>query len=151
VPSGAQVTAELKVFHESAGQDGVVAPAPLGFALWGEAGAGAFVSVVVDLPEAGLARLTARHLVTLAGRACLSAQRPLTARINLRHGPNTARQTRPARIEDGLLTAEFDLAYTDLSHAPVVAAWIDLILGEPQGAALVLTDLALSHRPRAEL
>ena len=150
VASGAEVTPELKVFHEGAGAGGVIAPAPAGFALWGMAAAGGFVSVVADLPEAGLARLTARHIVAVTGRARLSGPRPLTARINLRHGPNTARQTRPVRIEDGLLSAEFDLAYTDLSHAPVTAAWVDLILGEPQGAALVLTDLALSHRPRAE-
>lgn len=150
VASGAEVTPELKVFHEGAGEDGIVAPAPAGFALWGLAAAGGFVSVVVDLPQAGLARLTRRHLVALTGRARLSAPRLLTARINVRHGPNTARQTRPARIEDGLLTAEFDLAYTELSHVPVAAAWVDLILGEPEGAALILTDLALSHRPRAE-
>ena len=151
VASGAEVTPEVKVFHEGAGQDGMIAPAPAGFALWGAAGTGGFVSAVLDLPEAGLAGLTGRHLVALTGRAGLSAPRPLTARINLRHGPNTARQTRPARIEDGLLSAEFDLAYTDLSHAPIAAAWVDLILGEPDGAALVLTDLTLSHRPRAEL
>ena len=148
---GAQIAPALKVFHEGAPPAAALAPGARGFALWGEERAGAFLSLVVDLPAEGVAGLTPRRLVTLAARARLTAERPVVGRLNLRHGPNTAQQPRHARLTDGLLLAEFDLAYAGLSHAPVVAAWIDLIVERPNGAGLILTDLTLSHRPRAEL
>ncbi len=151
VEPGAAVAPSLKVFHEGPAPAAVMAAGAAGLAVWATETAGAFVSVVVDLPEAGVAGLGGRRLVSLASRARLTAARPLHGRLNLRHGPNTARQTRPARLGDGLLLAEFDLAYMGLSHAPVLAAWIDLFVERPAGAALILTDLTVSHRPRAEL
>jgi len=151
VEPGAAVAPSLKVFHEGPAPAAVLAPGARGLAIWGTERAGAFVSVVVDLPDAGAAGLDGRRLVALAGRARLTAPRPLYGRLNLRHGPNTARQTRPARVAEGLLLVEFDLAYAGLSHAPVFAAWIDLFVERPAGAALILTDLTVSHRPRAEV
>ena len=150
VAPGDRITPALKVFHAGAPETAALAPGVAGLALWGEAGAGAYLSVVAAPPAEGVAGLDARRVVTLAGRARLTEARPLHARINLRHGPNTAQQGRPARLSAGSLLAEFDLAYAALSHAPVTAAWIDLILERPAGAALILTDLTVSHRPRAE-
>ncbi|MEE4120091.1 MAG: DUF6478 family protein [Paracoccaceae bacterium] len=150
VEPGAQITPFLKAFHEGAPPAAVLAPGAGSLALWGEERAGVFLSLVVDLSGEGVAGLTSRRIVTLAARAHLTAERPLLCRLNLRHGPNTAQQLRPARITDGLLLAEFDLAYMGLAHAPVSAGWIDLIVERPSGAGLILTDLTVSHRPRAE-
>ena len=150
VEPGVPVAPALKVFHEGAPPAAVLAAGAKGFALWGEERAGVFLSLVVDLSAEGVADLTSRRLVTLAARAHLTAERPLLGRLNLRHGPNTAQQPRPVRLTDGLLLAEFDLAYMGLSHAPVTAGWIDVIVERPTGAGLILTDLTVSHRPRAE-
>jgi hypothetical protein len=150
VQPGVPVAPGLKVFHEGAPPAAVLAAGARSLALWGDERAGIFLSLAVDLSAEGVAGLTSRRIVTLAACAHLTAERPLFGRLNLRHGPNTAQQPRPARIADGLLLAEFDLAYMGLSHAPVAAAWIDLIVERPNGAGLILTDLTLSHRPRAE-
>ncbi|MEL6205351.1 MAG: DUF6478 family protein [Pseudomonadota bacterium] len=146
VPSGEAIAGPVKAFHDGGA---AVAPHTDGFAIWGTGGE--FLSLVVDLPGDGAAHLSSRHILTVAGRAALKGERTLYARLNVRHGPNTAQQTRGARIEDGLLLAEFDLAYLDLRHAILSAGWVDLIVDDPRGICLSVTDLTLSHRPRAEL
>ena len=140
----------LGVFHEGAPPAAQIAPGSGGLALWAGERAGRFLSLTVDLPAEGVQSLTGRSLVTLAGRASVTAPLTLSAQLNLANGPNTARQPRPATMSGALLLAEFDLVYLDLSGHPIRSAWVDLFIERPSGGALLLQDLTLCHRPRAE-
>ena len=51
----------------------------------------------------------------------------------------------------GEMIAEFDLAYTNINEKRVERAWVDLIFESPEMNLIVLRDLTLSRRPRAEL
>ena len=46
---------------------------------------------------------------------------------------------------------DFDLAYTKINEKRVEKAWVDLIFEGPEMNQIVIRDLTLSRRPRAEL
>mgnify|MGYP006289767839 CR=1 FL=1 len=48
-------------------------------------------------------------------------------------------------------TVEFDLAYSRLNERRVERLWLDLIFERPAMNRIVLQDLAMSRRPRADL
>lgn len=112
---------------------------------------GSFLSLVLDLPEAGLHGMQLRHLVWLKLR--LAQERPVEifARLNIKHGPNTEQLVRELPRTEGEVTVEFDLAYSRLNEKRVERAWLDLIFGAPQASRLCIHDLALGRRPRADL
>lgn len=112
---------------------------------------GSFLSLVLDLPMAGLQGLGAGHVVRLD--AAVEAERPLEifARLNLRHGPNTDEIVRELPKGTAEATVEFDLGYTRLTDRQVEAAWLDLIFEGPRMNQVVVRDLTLSRRPRAAL
>lgn len=47
--------------------------------------------------------------------------------------------------------AEFDLAYAGLNDKRIERAWLDLILNDAGMSRIVIRDLVVSRRPRAEL
>ena len=47
--------------------------------------------------------------------------------------------------------AEFDLAYADLNDKRIERAWVDLILNDASMTRIVIRDVVVSRRPRAEL
>lgn len=152
--------AEAKIFHDCAESELTLRQvasarptdlAPFGLRIDVFRFDGSFLSLVLDLPPAGLHGLGAGHVVRLDMAA--ETERPLEifARLNLRHGPNTDEIVHelPKGVPEA--TVEFDLGYTRLDDRRVEAAWLDLIFEGPQMNQVVVRDLTLSRRPRAAL
>ena len=112
---------------------------------------GSFLSLALNLPEAAIEGLKARHLVR--AELAIDSDRPVKAftRLNIKHGPNLAQPVSalPEQGRDKL--AEFDLAYADLNEQRIERAWIDLILNDVAFTRIVIRDVVVSRRPRAEL
>ena len=112
---------------------------------------GSFLSLVLDLPEAGAQGLRARHVVRLEVAVEMEAPLELFGRLNIQHGPNVEQVVREMPVSEGNGWAEFDLAYTGMNERRVDKAWLDLIFEGPQMNQFVLRDVTVSRRPRAEL
>lgn len=112
---------------------------------------GSFLSLVVDLPDAGVLGLKRSHLIRMD--AIVEMEKPLEifARLNIRHGPNTEQIVRELPLSEESIRVEFDLAYSNLNEKRVERAWIDLIFEGPQMNQVILRDLTFSRRPRAHL
>ena len=112
---------------------------------------GSFLSLVVDLPDAGVNGLKRTHLLRMD--AIVEMEKPLEifARLNIRHGPNTEQIVRELPLNEENIRVEFDLAYSNLNEKRVERAWIDLIFEGPQMNQVILRDLTFSRRPRAHL
>ncbi|MEM1429458.1 MAG: DUF6478 family protein [Pseudomonadota bacterium] len=149
--SGEEVAPGLKAFHDGAEGSLELGPGePAGLRLTTGRASGTYASLVCDLPDAAARACTARSVVRLCAAARYDGADRIFGRINLRHGPNTVSQTRPAEVAGERLLAEFDLAYCALGHGDAEQIWVDLLIGEPGPATLHLTDLALSARHRLE-
>ena len=112
---------------------------------------GSFLSLALDLPTEAVLGLTRRHLVGLGLRVRMERPLEVFARLNIRHGPNTAQLVREIPGGSEELTVEFDLAYCDLNERRIEKAWIDLIVDRPAMNLVEILDLTLYRRPRAEI
>lgn len=125
--------------------------APYGLAIDVFAFKGSFLSLALNLPDVAVEGLKARHLVRI--EMVIDSDRPLRAyaRLNVKHGPNLAQpvSSLPAEGRDKL--AEFDLAYAALNDKRIERAWADLILNDASMTRIVIRDVVVSRRPRAEL
>ncbi|QDC11706.1 hypothetical protein FHY55_18935 [Oceanicola sp. D3] len=113
---------------------------------------GSFLSLVIELPHGAVDGLKRKHIMSLDVQ--VEAEKPLEifARLNIKHGPNTEQVVRELPMgTDGPQVAEFDLAYSDLNEKRVEKAWIDLIFEGPQMNQIMLRDVTLTRRPRAEI
>lgn len=125
--------------------------APYGLAIEVFGFKGRFLSLALNLPAAAVEGLKSRHLVRAEMVIdCDSTVKAFT-RLNIKNGPNVA-QPVSAMPEAGRdKVAEFDLAYADLNDRRIERAWLDLILNEAAMTRIVIRDLVVSRRPRAEL
>ena len=116
-----------------------------GFETIGEAAAGG------ALPGAAVEGLKARHLVR--AEMIIDCDRPVKAfaRLNIRHGPNLAQPVSNLPDQHRDKVAEFDLAYAGLNDKRIERTWLDLILNDAAMSRIVIRDLVVSRRPRAEL
>jgi hypothetical protein len=125
--------------------------APFGLAIDVFGFRGSFLSLAMNLPPAAVEGLQARHLVR--AEMVIDSDRPVKAyaRLNVKHGPNLAQpvSSLPEQGRDKL--AEFDLAYVDLNDRRIEKVWLDLILNDAAMTRIVIRDVVLSRRPRAEL
>ncbi|NNE79621.1 MAG: hypothetical protein HKN18_05035 [Silicimonas sp.] len=112
---------------------------------------GSFLSLVVDLPDPGLDGLSRRHLIRLEIRAETEKPLEIFGRLNVRHGPNVEQLVREFSGSTGEFAVEFDLSATRMNAARVERAWLDLIFEGPEMNEIVLRDVTLSRRPRAEI
>jgi hypothetical protein len=112
---------------------------------------GSFLSLALNLPDAGVAGLKSRHLVRV--EAVIDSDRPIRGfvRLNIKHGPNLSQPVSTLSSDGREKVAEFDLAYADLNDARIERAWVDLILNDAEMTSVHLRDVVLSRRPRAEL
>lgn len=112
---------------------------------------GSFLSIVFDLPPNAVAGLRTKHLVRL--ETIVEVEKPLEifARLNVKHGPNVEQVVRELPLNESEVMVEFDLFYTRLNEKRVEKAWVDLIFEGPELNQIVLRDLTVSRRPRAEL
>ncbi|QYK41839.1 MAG: hypothetical protein KF887_01455 [Paracoccaceae bacterium] len=112
---------------------------------------GSFLSLVLDLPEDAVQGLRLRHLIRVD--AIVEMEKPLEifARLNIRHGPNVEQVVRELPLRSEEVMVEFDLAYTNVSEKRIEKIWIDLIFEGPEMNQIILRDVTVSRRPRAEL
>jgi hypothetical protein len=112
---------------------------------------GSFLSIVLDLPPEAVQGLRTRHLMRLD--AIVEMEKPLEifARLNIKHGPNVEQVVRELPLNEPEVVVEFDLFYTRMNEKRVEKAWIDLIFEGPQLNQIMLRDVTVSRRPRAEL
>lgn len=128
------------------GASGVAAPLVI------EAGGetGGFLSLAVDLPPDGIDGLGRHHILRVETRIEAPGAGEIFLRLNLRHGPNTERLNR-GFPPSGRQVAEFDLFTSGLDGTPVEAGWVDLIVVRPAPGRIMVGDLVLSRRFRAEV
>lgn len=112
---------------------------------------GSFLSLAIELPKSAIEGLMRRHLVRFS--AVVEMEQPLEifARLNVQHGPNTEQMVRELAFDQQESVVEFDLAYSNLNEKRVERAWIDLIFERPEMNQIVLRDVTLARRPRAEV
>jgi hypothetical protein len=151
---------ELKVFHDCPHAELTLRQvrnqresdlAPYGLRMDVFRFAGSFLSIVVEIPDGAVRGLERRHLVRAA--ATVEVEKPLEifARLNIRHGPNTEQIVRELPIADDEVFVDFDLAYTKMNEKRVERMWLDLIFEGAEMNQIVLRDVTLTRRPRAEL
>ncbi|MDJ0629762.1 MAG: DUF6478 family protein [Rhodobacter sp.] len=112
---------------------------------------GSFLSLVVELPKQGVEGLQRRHVIRL--NTVVEIEKPLEifARLNIKHGPNVEQVVRELPLGADEVWVEFDLAYTKLNEKRVERMWLDLIFEGAEMNQIVLRDVALTRRPRAEV
>lgn len=125
--------------------------APFGFRMDVFQFDGSFLSLVIDLPPEAAQGLKLRHLIRFD--VIVEMEKPLEifARLNIKHGPNVEQIVRELPIGDEEVMVEFDLAYTKVNEKRVERLWVDLIFEGPEMNQIILRDVTLSRRPRAEL
>jgi hypothetical protein len=112
---------------------------------------GSYLSLAVDLPDEAVQGLRTRHVIRLT--AIVEMEKPLEifARLNVRHGPNLEQVVRELPLGADEVMVEFDLAYTKMNEKRVEKLWVDLIFEGPEMNQIVLRDVTLTRRPRADL
>jgi hypothetical protein len=125
--------------------------APYGLAIDVFGFKGSFLSLAINLPDEAVRGLKVRHLVR--AEMLIDTDGPLRgyARLNIKHGPNLTQPVSALPEHGRDKVAEFDLAYGDLNDKRIERAWFDLILNEAAMSRIVIRDVVLSRRPRAEL
>jgi len=112
---------------------------------------GSFLSLALDLPKNACDGMQKRHLLRL--NAILEVEKPLEifARLNIKHGPNTAQVVVEVPVGDKEAEIEFDLAYSDLNEKRIEKMWLDLIFESAEMNQIILRDLTMCRYPRAEI
>lgn len=111
---------------------------------------GSFLSIAINLPTSVTTGLHSNHVIRLALDIETSGPVDISARFNIKHGPNTAQLLCHLPEAQGERIAEFDLSQLNLNTKRLENAWVDVIFAKPEMRALRLRDLTLSRRPRAE-
>ncbi|MGJ8582629.1 MAG: DUF6478 family protein [Marinosulfonomonas sp.] len=112
---------------------------------------GSFLSLALELPDSAVDGLKRRHLVGLSIVVDMEHPIEIFARLNIQHGPNTEQVVRELPKASGDSFVEFDLAYTKLNEKRVDRAWLDLIFERPDMNQIILRDITMTRRPRAEV
>ena len=112
---------------------------------------GSFLSLALKLPDAAAKELSTRQIVRVDADVALERPVKITMRLNVRHGPNTAEIIADVPQGSGGMSVEFDLAHSGIVEKRIERAWLDVIFIAPQMNEIVLRDLVVFRRPRAEL
>ncbi|MEL7114847.1 MAG: DUF6478 family protein [Pseudomonadota bacterium] len=112
---------------------------------------GSFLSLVVELPRSGVQGLERRHMIRLT--VSVEVEKPLEifARLNVQHGPNVEQVVRELPLGADEVMVEFDLAYTKMNEKRLEKMWLDLIFEGAEMNQIILRDVTLTRRPRAEM
>lgn len=160
VPGKAQICDGATVFHDCRRSELTVRQirntresdvAPFGFRMDVFRFDGSFLSLVLDLPPDAVQGLRLRHLIRLD--VIVEMEKPLEifARLNIKHGPNVEQIVRELPVNSEDVMVEFDLAYTKVNEKRIEKLWIDLIFEGPEMNQIILRDVTMCRRPRAEL
>ena len=160
VITGTALCEGVAVHHDSRGNNLVVrqirneqlsdlAPFSLSLeTLWEK---GDFLSLSVDIPENVALALRRRHILRVD--LTWETEHPVEGfvRLNIRHGPNTEQIVRALDREQRETCVEFDLAYSPVNEKRVEHAWVDLIFEKPGFNRIVIGDVTMTRRQRAEV
>lgn len=125
--------------------------APFGFRMDVFRFDGSFLLLVIDLPEEAARGLKLRHLIRLDVIVELEKPLEIFARLNVKHGPNTEQIVLEMPLGSEEVMVEFDLTYSKINEKRIEKLWIDLIFEGPEMNQIILRDVTVSRRPRAEL
>lgn len=154
-----QLGDELKLFHDCKRSELTLRQrrntretdlSPFGLCMDVFAFDGSFLSLVLDLPDSAVEGLTKNHLIRMETIIEMETPLEVFVRLNVRHGPNTAKLVRELPLHETDRMVEFDLAYTRLNEKRIEGAWVDIIFETPQMNQVILRDLTFARRPRAE-
>ncbi|MCB6179517.1 DUF6478 family protein [Rhodobacter sp. Har01] len=125
--------------------------APFGFRMDVFRFDGSFLSLVLDLPAEAVEGLRLRHLIRLD--VIVEMEKPLEifARLNIKHGPNVEQLVRELPLHEEEVMVEFDLAYAKVNEKRIEKMWLDLIFEGPEMNQIILRDVTVCRRPRAEV
>lgn len=112
---------------------------------------GDFFSLAFALPTAGVKGLRNEDLLRIVIQSEVSEPFQAYARLNLCHGPNTETVVRMIEFGGGESFAEFDVFYTGYEQKRATSAWIDLIINAPAHKRIVLAEVVILRRARANL
>ena len=112
---------------------------------------GSFLSLAIDLPDAAVAGLKLRHLIRVDVIVELEKPLEIYARLNVKHGPNLEQIVRELPLNEAEVMVEFDLTYSKINEKRVERMWVDLIFEGPEMNQIILRDVTVSRRPRAEV
>lgn len=125
--------------------------APFGFRMDVFRFDGSFLSLVLDLPPEAADGLKLRHLIRLDMIVEMEKPIEIFARLNIKHGPNVEQIVREMPLNEEEVMVEFDLAYTKVNEKRIEKLWLDLIFEGPEMNQIILRDVTVCRRPRAEL
>lgn len=110
---------------------------------------GSFLSIVHNLDATGIAGLTGQHIVRLEIEGETDRDLSAFVRLNVQHGPNVAQLVSQFDFANPQ-PVDFDLAYSDINAKRVSAAWVEIIVNDPQASRILIRDIICSRRLRAE-
>lgn len=125
--------------------------APFGFRLDVFQFTGSFLSLALDLPPNAMDGLKQKHIFRVDIIAEMEKPLEIFARLNIKHGPNVESIVREMPLNATDVMVEFDLGYSKINEKRVEKMWLDLIFEGPEMNQIILRDLTLTRRPRAEL
>ena len=160
VPSRSQLGKEVTLYHDCSHSELTLRQlrntreadlAPFGVRLDVFRFDGSYLSLAIEIPKDASDGLRKKHLIRL--ETIVEMEKPLEifARLNIQNGPNTEQIVREVPVRASEIVVEFDLAYTKLNERRVEKMWLDLIFEGPEMNQVVLRDLTMTRRPRAEL
>lgn len=112
---------------------------------------GSFMSLVVELPPSATEGLKLTHVIRVD--TVIQTEKPLEIfiRLNVKHGPNTEQIVRELPLGQEEVMVEFDLAYSKINEKRIEKMWLDVIFEGPEMNQVMIRDLTITRRPRAEL
>jgi len=112
---------------------------------------GSFLSLVLEMPKSGVQGLERRHVLRLMVDVEVEKPLEIFARLNVQHGPNVEQIVRELPLAAEEVMVEFDLAYTKMNEKRLEKMWLDLIFEGAEMNQILLRDVTLTRRPRAEM
>lgn len=160
---GMQLTEGVRLFHDCPLSEITIrqkratradAAAPFTLSVDALGFAGSFLSLALDLPKAAAFGLRRSHIIGISTRLRMERAGEMFVRLNIKQGPNTDQmvsELHPGDRPDSPVTAEFDLGFDEINPAKLEGAWIDLIFERPEMNLVLIEDLTLTRRPRADI
>lgn len=114
---------------------------------------GSYLSVSVRLPEHMTGGTSERHILTLDLMAEAETPLVLLVRLNAAREADVVQLTQAMGAPDarGAMRTEFDLGQAGLGDRESGSIWIDIFLQAPAHNRIMLGDLVVARRTRAEL
>jgi hypothetical protein len=112
--------------------------------------AGSFLSLALDLPNSAILGLSNQNIFELDIHLTTEHPLPKFVRINVQHGPNIDNEIQVISHTGDHLNVEFDLGYMDLNEQRLEKIWFDLIFDDAKMNKIVIHDITICRRSRAQ-